>query len=106
VIVKCKNGDNVSGRSACDHCPSAYECGKLFSALEILTAGAPSPEPSYDQDHKALVGLLEEAEFGYPTAAEACALQSSTRLIRALTAQAIRILERRWRTPRRHVESA
>jgi hypothetical protein len=93
MSLKCKDGS--SRRSACDHCPSAYECGKLYSALEVLGADAARGDP--DDAHVALTRILDEAGFGYPWAFRPCAMHTSPDTIRELTAEAIRILDRRRR---------
>lgn len=87
----------ASKPSVCDLCPHAYECGKLFCALEILGAGPPKLPDPHDVEHAELVELLAEAKFSYPESNRVCRLHGSTGTIRSLTEVAIRILDRRRR---------
>lgn len=82
--------------SVCDRCPSAYECGKLSCALEVLKAEAKSAQTSFGETSYFQVrAILDNAAFKYPESERACLLAGRRSFIQELTKEVIWIMDGR-----------
>jgi hypothetical protein len=84
----CAKSGNV-----CDSCPTAYECGKLRSALVVLESEAAGPEEL--AEHARLTGLLEASGFAFPDSETACNLSGSRWFVREIVDEVISLLSQR-----------
>lgn len=78
--------------NVCDTCPTAYECGKLRSALTILDTEAAGSEEQVE--YARLTGLLEASGFAFPDSDTACNLSGSRWFVREIIAEVISLLGR------------
>lgn len=74
----------------CDTCPTAYECGKLRSALTILETEAAGSEEL--AEYARLIGLLEASGFAFPDSEAACNLSGSRWFVREIIDEVISLL--------------
>jgi hypothetical protein len=84
---------NHSATGACEHCPTSYECGKLYMAMSILKAKAnESSSEGIVQKIKRFLGKVFAFEFDYPNGKKQCQLVNKEKDVVELTDEAVRIL--------------